>query len=692
MTVPVLAREEAGSFDPVDVEIFSKALENIASEMGLVMMRSSGSPVIAEAVDFSTFIADATGDIVAYAGYITMYLGTARQAVRHILATVPSEEIHAGDLFICNDPFTTGNAHQVDVGVVRPIFAGEELVAWCWAEAHVVDFGGIAPGGFAPMATETYGEALRLPGVKIVDRGRIVGDIWRIIETNIRVPFMVLNDIRCFIAACNRCDDRMQELFDSYGLDTFRRYTGIARQQAEAAVRGRIASLPDGTWQADEYVEHNGHTDALYNVNCVLTIQGDEMTFDFRRSAPQADGFINCSAAITLGCATTPLLISLLCDVPINQGTLAPISVLTTPGTVCDLQMPAPCSSGHLETGLRVCKVVTRLLAEVQAASSDPFIRDHVMAPWQDSWNGSVFYAPDESGQLVPFLDMHGGSSGGGAMARADGLDVGGALAQPQNSIPDIEINELGYPVLYLWRRINAASGGAGRHRGGNGVDLAWTPWLTVGGQESVFAACWQVPPPGILGGYPGAGSSFHLVSGARVDEALAQGSIPRSLADVHAEAVELASKQFGIAVGRGDILSMRSGGGGGLGDPLDRSVDEVANDLLAGAINPKTAEACYGAVIGTDGRVDATATRRRRGDIRAERSGWALSELPHELPGRADRSARMRVSPAAGRLGELGVWCHPRAGVELIEYADAESGELLLVDIRVSTDGELGA
>lgn len=671
-------------YDPVDVEIFSKALENIASEMGLVMMRSSGSPVIAEAVDFSTFIADATGDIVTYAGYITMYLGTARQAVRHILATVPREDIHPGDLFICNDPFTTGNAHQVDVGVVRPIFAGEELVAWCWAEAHVVDFGGISPGGFAPMATETYGEALRLPGVKIVDRGRLIDDIWRIIETNIRVPAMVLNDIRCFIAACNRCDERMQGIFETYGVDTYHRYIAVARNLTETAVRRRISSLPDGTYDAEEFIEHNGHTDGLYRLSCHLTVAGDEMTFDFRDSAPQTDGFINCSAAMTLGCATTPVLISLLCDIPINQGTLAPIHVLTTPGSICDLQMPAPCSSGHLETGLRVCKAVTRLLAELQAASDDPLVRDHIMAPWQDSWNGSVFYAPDEAGQFVPFLDMHGGSSGGGALSNADGLDVGGALAQPQNSIPDIEINELGYPVLYLWRQLNATSGGPGRNRGGNGVDLAWTPWYTTGGQESVFAACWQVPPPGILGGYPGSASGFNVVIGANVDTMLGHGTIPASLDELGAGVTELASKESGILIGPGDIVNLHSGGGGGLGDPITRDPGHVAGDVRSGAVSRRAAERSYGVVLDGSGQLDGPATAARRESIRDERRGWSPGRLPAVAGGPHDRPALVQTSAAAERMVELGLWCHARDGIELVEYADPVSGDLLLVAIKV--------
>jgi N-methylhydantoinase B len=658
--------------DPVTIEIFSKAVQNIAHEMGVVMMRASGSPIIAEAVDFSTFISDADGDIVCYAGYITLYMGTARQAVKHILATTARENIHPGDVFICNDPFTTGNAHQVDVGVVRPIFVDDEIVAWCWAEAHVNDFGGFAPGSMAPMATETYGEALRLPGIKIVSQGEIIDDIWRIIETNIRVPDIVLGDIRCFIAACNRCDDRINALVEEYGLETYKRYTEVAKELAAQAVRERIRQLPNGSYTAVEYEEHNGHTNDLYPIKCTMTVEDETLTFDFTESAPQTDGFINCSAAITLGCVASPLLMTLFPDLPINQGTLRPIEVKTKPGTICDVRMPAPVSSGHLETGLRICRVVTRLLGEVQAKATDPFIRDHVMAAWQDSWCAGFFYAPDENGALVPFPDMNGGSGGAGAQPVADGMDVGGALAQPQNSLPDIEVNEFAYPILYLWRKLNQNSGGPGKYRGGAGLDLGWTPWYTTGGQEHTMLSCWQVPPNGAAGGYPGTSSRFTLTNGAGVDKALERGNIPSSLNELDRPAQPLQGKQFGMTVLPGDVVTMRSGGGGGYGDPLLRDPALVALDVRAGVLSAHAAMVSYGVVV-RDGQVDTDATTAQRRRITAERKTW---------PREGDYAVRR--SPAAERLAQLGQWCSPREGVNFAEYADPETGELVRTEIVV--------
>lgn len=659
----------------VDLEIFSRAMDNVANEMGTVMMRTSGSPVIAEAVDFSTFISDGAGEIIAFAGYLTIHVGPARQAVRYVLENTPRDEIRPGDAFICNDPHTTGNAHQPDVGVLRPIFSGDELIAWCWAEAHTYDVGGMAPGGFAPMATEVYGEAIRFPGTKIVDQGEIVRDVWQLIETNVRIPAMVLNDIRCLIAACNTADERLQGLIDDYGLARFHELSEGTKDLAEAAFRKRISSIPDGSWEAVEHVEHNGHVNDLYRVALTATVEGDQLTLDFRDSAPQTDGFVNCSAATTLGMAITPLLMSVVPDVPINEGTIRAMTLLTTPGTICHAQTPAPTSSGHMETGLRVMKCVEAVLADMQTASDDPFVRDHVMATWHDCWPGGVFYAPLETGELVPFLDMHGGSAGGGAMLVGDGMDVAAALCQPQSSIPDIEINEFQFPVLYLWRRINAGSGGAGRMRGGNGLDLAWTPWYTPGGQEHVFTSCWQVPPAGVQGGYPGSTSGFGVVTGAAADDLMAAGSLPEGPSDLKAEETLLEGKQFGVAVGPGDVVHMRSGGGGGLGDPLERDPAGVAADVKDGLLDSARAEAVYGVVLNGHG-VDEAATREARERQRQARMAW-----PADSGGGPDR---VRRTQAAERLDELGGWCSGRDDVELVEHADAATGELLSVSVSV--------
>ncbi|HEX4107555.1 MAG TPA: hydantoinase B/oxoprolinase family protein [Solirubrobacteraceae bacterium] len=661
------------AIDLVDLEIFTRALENVANEMGTVMIRASGSPVIAEAVDFSTFILDGDGALLAFGGYIAFHAGPARQAVRHVLSVIDESEIRPGDVFICNDPHTTGNAHQPDVGVIKPTFHEGRRVAWAWAEAHTYDVGGMAPGGFAPMATETYGEGLRLPGVKIVSEGRPLEDVWRLIESNVRVPTMVLNDVRCMIAACNRGEQRVLELIERWGSYRFADYAAASMDIAERAVRDRVATLPDGSWTAEDYAEHNGHANELFRVRCAATVQGDQLTLDFSGSAAQTEGFINCSLATTVGMAITPLVMTLAPDLPINEGTFRAVEVIAQSGTICNPQMPAPTSSGHMETGLRVLKVVQRLLADLQLQSSEAYVRGHVMAPWHDCWPGAVMYAPLETGELVPFLDMHGGTAGGGAQPIADGMDCAASLCQLQNSVPDIEINEFQFPILYLWRRLSLGSGGAGRHRGGQGVDLGWTPWRTPGGVGHFFLSCWQVPSPGTDGGYPGSTSRFAVRQGGGADRLLQAGSVPDRAAALDGELVELQAKHFGFPLAPGDVVTMRSGGGGGLGDPLERDPDAVARDARDGAIDRDAARGAYGVVLDEGGEVDRGATDALRERVREERRAW---------PGGA------RVSGAGERIASLGGWCQPREGVDLVEHADPETGRLLKVEPRVSDGG----
>jgi N-methylhydantoinase B len=254
-------------------------------------------------------------------------------------------------------------------------------------------------------------------------------------------------------------------------------------------------------------------------------------------------------------------------------------------------------------------------------------------------------------------------------------MDVGGALAQPQNSLPDIEINEFAYPVLYLWRRLNQNSGGPGKYRGGTGLDLGWTPWYTTGGQEHTMLSCWQVPPNGAVGGYPGTSSRFTLTSGAGADRALDQGRIPASLTELDAEPQALQGKQFGMIVMPGDVVTLRSGGGGGYGDPLERDPAHVATDLRAGLLDHHAAETSYGVVV-ADGQVDQAATSARRDAVRAERRAWTR-EGEHAV----------RRGPAAERLGELGQWCSPRDGVTFAEFADPDTGALLRTEVLVAED-----
>ncbi|WCK56247.1 hydantoinase B/oxoprolinase family protein [Aneurinibacillus sp. Ricciae_BoGa-3] len=607
----------------VKAEIFRQQLYNIAEEMGTVMIRTSGDPVISEAVDFSTFIADKNGEIISFSGYMTMHAGPARQAVRYILQTLSEEEIQPGDAFICNDPHTTGACHPPDVGIVKPIFYQNQLVAWCWAEGHLLDVGGMSPGGFAIGAHDAYSEALRFPGVKIVSQGKLLKNIVQLIQANFRLPNRNLNDIRCFIAACNVSENRIIDLIDKYGLDEFSEYVEFNKVLTENAFRKRISQLPKKTYEGTEWVEHNGHVNQFFPIHCKLTIHAEHLTFDFTGTAPQTDGFVNVSEGAAIGCAVTPVMLVLTPDIPFNEGIFRAIEFILPEGTLVNCKMPAPVSSGHMETGMRMTKLLTELLSQAMMESEEEMVRSHAMACFHDAWIAGTFAGSDSEGNPTVFLDMNGGGAGGGAQTNQDGLDAAASFTQLSNGLPDIEINELAFPVLYLWRKLNINSGGPGKYRGGQGIEFAWIPWDIPGGQEHVNSACWQVPARGTMGGYPGGTSGYWVVKHSNVHRLMEKGKVPM-FSELEGEKALLPAKHSGFPILRDDVFVQFEGGGGGLGDPLKRNPKTVLQDHQDGYITQEMAKNAYGVIIDGKGQLVEEDTQLFRAAMKKERLGMS--------------------------------------------------------------------
>lgn len=624
-------------YDPVLAEILRSRLYNIANEMGTVMIQTSGNPVITESMDFSTFVADADGEIIGYSGYLMEHAAPARLAVEYIIEN--QDDVQPGDQYICNDPFRTGVAHQPDTGIVKPIFHEDELVAWCWAESHLLDIGGVAPGGFAPQAEETYAEAIRWPGVKIVEDGEIREDIQRTITTNVRIPIRVFNDIRALIAANNRCEERLTDTIAEFGLETFEHYLDVNKRLSEQALRKRIEELPDGTYRNTEYVEHDGHENELYEVDATLTVDGDELTIDFSGSDEQAPGFINAGIGATTGTAFTPIANQLAPEVPVTEGMFEPFEIEAPEGTITNPVEPAPTSSGHMETGLAVLAAVHNLIARVMRQSDSEFVREHACAPFHETFPAAIYFGMNQFGEPDVFLDMHGGGAGGGATAVHDGQDSGGASSTQINAgIPNIETNEADHPVLYLWRRLNRNSSGPGEYRGGQGIEYAWLLHGSEQGKETVTSATTQVPTEGLMGGYPPGTTVFETVQGSNVRAALDRNELPDDLADLGGEHGQLPAKDVGIPIDADTVFANRLGGGSGLGDPLERDLDRVASDLRDGYVSEAQAENTYGVVV-SDGRVDEEQSRERRRAMRDERTSWGADRTLADEP--ASVSAR---------------------------------------------------
>ncbi|MEV0058120.1 hydantoinase B/oxoprolinase family protein [Saccharopolyspora shandongensis] len=615
--------ELRNDYDPVTLEVIRMRLDNIVEEMGIAMIRSSGSPVITEARDYNTALFDPEGRIYSYSDAVQLHIGSGGVAVRALLATVDPDEIQPGDAFISNDPHTAGSSHPPDTTVISPIFLGERLVGFAQSQAHLVDTGGMAPGGFAPAATDCFGEALRLPpGVKIFDRGKPVDSVRRLIANNVRTPVLHWNDVRSMVAANNTGTRRFLDTIDEFGEETFASYTALSFELAEQVLRNRIRDIPDGVFESEDWVEGNGHDDVLYRVACRMTVEGSQITFDFDGSSPQTDGFVNCSYGALVGSIASAVVPILGWDVPFNEGVMTAFTIHAPEGTIVNPVVPAPISNGHLTTGVRATRLVTRLLNNACVTSENPTVRKRSQGEWGDSWTGGITSGVrTDSGEFFVWFNMDGGGMGTGAQPVRDGHDAAGLLTQVGNMLPDVEMNEMIYPALYLWKRLATDSSGHGASRGGMGLDYAWVLWGADESAETIFCPTAAVPPWGFAGGLPAGGSGFEFFRGSNVRKMLAEGAYPTE------DTIDAASRDLqepnvqGLILSRDDVFHSWLGGGGGLGDPLLRDPRLVVQDVRDEFVNTVHAEEVYGVVLtDTPEGYDADATTVRRQEIRAAR------------------------------------------------------------------------
>lgn len=706
-------------YDPVTLEVLRMRLDSIVEEMGSAMIRSSGSPVITESGDFNTALFDPEGRIYSYSDFVQFHIGSGSVAVRNLVAEIGDEPLYPGDAFICNDPHTAGSAHPPDTNIISPVFYEGELIGWTQSQAHLVDVGGMTPGGFAPGAYDCYSEALRLPpGVKIFERGMPVEWVRRILLNNVRVPTLFWNDVRSLVASNNTGIRRLCRTVEEFGLERFRNNTKVNFEIAERVVRERISMLTDGVYTADEWTEHNGHVNELYRVHCTMTISGDQITMDFTGSSPQTDGFINLSYGTLVGSVASALVPILAWDVPFNEGVMTACTVLAEQGSLVNPTPPAPISNGHLTTGARVSRVVTKLLNEAARASDDESVRARTQGVWADSWTGGISAGTRDDGEYFVLFNMDGGGMGTGAQPGTDGLDCGGMMTQVNNALPDVEMNEMLYPVLYLWKRLNTASAGHGAYRGGYGHEFAWTLHGAPEVTQTVFAPNSQVVADGFGGGLAGGGSGHAVWRGTNINALFRDGVAPteRELTTDHRELLEV--NQQGVTIGSEDVFVQWVAGGGGYGDPLLRDPELVKRDVADGYLSASMASEVYGVAL-VDGEVDSAATERQRAALRTERldghpptlsvsqdatpeasaprraeDGWYCPASGARLSTRDDWRADVitRTSTASERLSELGVRVRARdtePPVLIDELISPSCGTLLEMRVRVAPRGE---
>lgn len=610
--------------DVIAVEVHRKALTNITNEMAIAMVRTSGSPVVTEVMDFSTCILDTVPEHLGFSAYVLFHAGSSLVSTQSIASRF-SETARPGDGWIINDPYEGGAVHQGDVGIVMPVFYRDELLGWTFSNMHVKDTGGVGVSGFAPGAHEVYEEGLLFPPTRIIQDGGLDPEWERFIGANVRMSDIVLNDIRTMISANNVGAKKLSAVVDEYGLERHTEYSNANKDLTESVIRKRIEAIPDGVYTSKDWNEWDGHEgpELLLDLSLDLIISGSEMRFEYQ-GAPQIDAFINSAYGAMLGQTMTTFMTTMVYgDLPVNGGLWRPVTVdIGEPGTVVNATPPAPVSNAHSEVGMRAAKMTKDALSQALALSEDPELRGRVGGQAQDGWAGFSVTGKSQSGEpTVVFMNNISVGIGGGAQTISDGLDNYGCTCMSGCGLTDVETGEASDPIFYLWRRMIPNSGGPGQFRGGQGLEEA----IAVRGSSLLsgpaFNAVAQVPPKGFGGGLPASSCEMHPIRDTNVHELLGSGILP-SRERLTGSHEKIRSKVGRMDFHEGDVLYFRGGGGGGVGDPLLREPERVAEDVATAQVTATHAREVYGVVLDDGGEIDHAATLRARAEIRAERIG----------------------------------------------------------------------
>ena len=555
------------ALSPFLIELVRNALDTIADELALIIMRTAYSSIVRDAMDYSTAVCDAAGATLAQGLTTPLHLGSFYDAMTNLIASYAGR-IYEGDVFIFNDPYLAAGQHLPDVYVVRPVFVDGTLEAWSTTVAHQNDIGGMVPGSNSIGSTEIYQEGLRLPVLKLVERGVEQTAIWDIISANVRVPDKVLGDIRAQVSACFVGEKELSALFRKYGAPTLRRVFAEIHDYAERLTRAEFSEIPDGVYEFSNHIDGIGADPEPIAFHVKLTIRGDEAIVDFTGTSAQVKGGINSPIPFTKAAAYTALRSVLKSEIPNAQGFTRAITVIAPSGSIANPVSPAACGARGI-TGFRMIDCLMGALAQA--------VPDRVPA---DGNGGATLPSIGgiHNGRAFVFVETMMGTTGG--TPAHDGLEGVAHLGANQSNIP-IEMIEAEHPLRIERYALVPDSGGPGKYRGGLSMVrefrlLADEAVLTVRSDKRRF------PPYGLHGGHAGA-PCWNVVNPDGDAQVL-----PTLFKDV-------------FTLRRGDVFRHTLAGGGGHGSPLERDPALVLRDFVQERVSARHAAEAYGVVIVED-------------------------------------------------------------------------------------------
>ena len=572
----------AGKLDPITLTVIQGGLQQVCNEMDLAFVRSAFSPVISEALDRSDGIYHKdNGELIAQGELgLPVFVGTMQFGTRCVIER--AKDIQEGDVYIVNDPYL-GGTHLMDVRFVKPFFYEGELFAWLANTGHWPDTGGSVPGGFSANATEVEQEGLRLPPVKLYKAGELDEEILSIVLSNIRIADQRIGDIKAQAAALSTGEKRFTELIDRYGKQTVNSAIQELRSRAAQQMRAKIKEIPDGQYQGKAFVDSDGVIDEPLCIDMKVRKQDTELYFDMSGSSPPCLGPMNSVIATTKSSVYLAIK-HIFPDVPINAGTFDPLHIKEPEGTFLFAKYPRPVSGCAAEVSQRIAEAVFSAL--VQAIPQQLFA-----APAGTSGNLCVGgYDPIRERNYVMYV-ISGGGYGGNAAT--DGLSNGCSTIGISKTTP-VEVMEQYYPVLFEEYSLHEGSGGAGKSRGGFGVNYKIK--LRRGSAKvSMVMDHGRFGPQGVLGGKDGGVNKVQI-------EHNGQTYVPPHL-----------SKDQNIHVQAGDTICVSTPGGGGYESSLKRNPELVRNDVQRGYYTMQQAQDLFGVVLTSEGLVDGNATQKLR-------------------------------------------------------------------------------
>ena len=551
--------------DPILLSVYANTFKSITDEMSIVVEKSTRSPILCEAKDFVTGLYDAQGNMLEQTENLPILAFSLAPVCRYLLEYF-GDEIYEGDVIFHNDVFSYGNQNN-DVAVFRPIFFEGVLTAWTAVKGHQADIGGNVQGGYNPNATEVWQEALRIPPVKVYEKGKLRQDVWDLIFANIRLE-IVQHDMKAQMGACKVGERRVLELLKKYGRESYQVHKFALFEATQKMMEAEILQIPNGSYSGEGMVYYDGHHEGSeFTIRVKITVEDKRISFDYSETDAQTNGFVNGTYTSSASATLLTFLQMVNPDIPHNEGMVRPISISIPEGNLLNASYPKATTFGN-----HLCPpnadAIIRALSEV--------IPERVTAGWNNllcSLTTGTDAEKNEHYVDIGFMGLKGGS---GAMRGTDGYDhigmidaSGGLLDQ------DYEMFEQQTPHRLLKHEYVTDSAGAGEWRGGLGVE---TDFL-IGSEDTqvvIFGDGDFEPAFGLFGGHDSILNTIELTypDGRKV--------VPKN-------------KDLILGVPKGTHYHQIAGGGGGYGKPENRDREKLKAEVRNGVISPESARRVYG-------------------------------------------------------------------------------------------------